>query len=144
MEIRDALRRERRSGKLSEQMEAREIDAKNMVKRSADAPTVTSTETTTTVTSTATIIGTTSTVLDIVTATTTLTTTLPPSTVISGVSKETVTAPRSTKTKLKVTTAYTWSVGTITASLTRRITVTPSASVTACKKEGGHFGPIWF
>lgn len=49
--IRDALRAERR-GRTSDQLKADAIDKRDLVKRSADAPTVTVTETTSTITST--------------------------------------------------------------------------------------------
>ncbi|KAF1349096.1 hypothetical protein BDV97DRAFT_198601 [Delphinella strobiligena] len=140
--IRDALRAERR-GRTSEQLKADVIDKRDLVKRSADAPTVTITETTATITSTSTFTAATVTVPTIVTSTTTSTTTLPPTTVYYGEAWSTVTAPQFTRTKLSVTTTWTVSVGTITAALTHWSTVTPTASVSACKSAGGHFGAIW-
>ncbi|KAL1303725.1 hypothetical protein AAFC00_007071 [Neodothiora populina] len=141
--IRDALRKERREARSPDELEKREVDKRNLAKRSADVPTVTVTETTATSTTTSTITGTTSTVLDLETSSTVVTSTLPPSTVFSGYAVSTTTAPQKTFTKLQVTTSYTWTVGTITASLTKWSTVTPTASVTACKRQGGHFGGGW-
>lgn len=69
--------------------------------------------------------------------------TLPPATIKTGYAKATVTARAATKTKLTVTTAYIWQTRTMTARLTKVVTVTPTASVTACKRRGGHFGNGW-
>jgi hypothetical protein len=69
----------------------------------------------------------------------TTTTTLPPETVYKGVSTNTITLPTPTKTKLRISLATTTKVITMGAILTKHTTVTPAASISACKEAGGHF-----
>jgi hypothetical protein len=110
-----------------------------MDKRAPDAPVITITAPTpvnTTVTYTQPPITTTESAI----ATSTTTTTQPPVTVYSGIFTSTVTGATPTKTRVHF--AYTTSVTTktIRATWTRTTTVTPSASMTACRKRGGHWG----
>ncbi|KAK7530058.1 hypothetical protein IWX49DRAFT_513656 [Phyllosticta citricarpa] len=67
------------------------------------------------------------------------TTTLPPKTVFSGRQTITITAP--TPTKTRTTLAYTTitKIATLYKTFTFITTVTPTASVSACKHHGGHF-----
>ncbi|KAF2032588.1 hypothetical protein EK21DRAFT_87175 [Setomelanomma holmii] len=107
-------------------------------RRAPDAPTLTITgdvpvNTTTTVFAPATT--TTETVL--LSATTT--STLPPATVFSGLYTNTITLPTPTKTQLKLSFATTTKTITLGATFTKYTTVTPTTSVSACKKAGGHF-----
>ncbi|OAL50290.1 hypothetical protein IQ07DRAFT_423235 [Pyrenochaeta sp. DS3sAY3a] len=71
--------------------------------------------------------------------TTTTTSTLPPATVLSGLITQTITLPTPTKTKVKFASATTTKTITFGATFTKTKTVTPTSSVTACKKQGGHF-----
>lgn len=65
--------------------------------------------------------------------------TLPPATVFSGVFTYTTTLPTRTKTRLSFGFATTTETVTWGATFTRHTTVTPTASISACKKAGGHF-----
>ncbi|RAQ98978.1 hypothetical protein DDE82_008727 [Stemphylium lycopersici] len=107
-------------------------------RRAPDAPTTTVTYETpilTTATITADAITTTETVL----VTATATTTLPPPTVYSGLLTKTTTLPTPTKTKFKFTYATTTKIVHVETTFTKTKTITPTASVSACKKGGGHF-----
>jgi hypothetical protein len=122
----------------------REQKASNAVapldKRAPDAPTITITaQTPMNTTITYTDPPTTTTESTVVSTTTT--TTEPPVTIYSGIFTSTATAPTPTKTRFAF--AYTTSVvtRTIRATWTRTTTVTPSASMPACKQHGGHWGP---
>lgn len=113
-------------------------DAGSLARRAPDAPTTTTTVDTpisTTTTITAAAITTTESVL----ATVTATSTIPPPTVFSGLFTNTITLPTPTKTKLQLSYATTTKVITFGATFTKTTTVTPSASLTACKQLGGHF-----
>ncbi|KAF2120805.1 hypothetical protein BDV96DRAFT_683222 [Lophiotrema nucula] len=114
-------------------------EAHAVAERAPDAPTstITANPVNATTTATAPAITTTESIL----ASTTSTTTLPPATVYSGVFTSTVTLPTPTKTQLKFTYTTAWTTKTIRATWTRTTTVTPKASVTACKNHGGHWGP---
>ncbi|CAD0019579.1 unnamed protein product [Aureobasidium pullulans] len=92
---------------------AADIDARDLAKRTADAPTVTITQTTLTVNQT------------------------------TGYAKAYITLPPITKTKFTVNTAYIWQTKTMTAKFTKVTTVTPTGIMTACKSRGGHFGNGW-
>ncbi|KAL1792129.1 hypothetical protein ACET3X_009880 [Alternaria dauci] len=112
--------------------------AGKLQRRAPDAPTTTVTyETPVSVnaTITAPAITTTETVL----LTASATTTLPPPTVLSGLLTLTTTLPTPTKTKFKLAYATTTKVITYGGTFTKTTTITPSASVSACKKHGGHF-----
>lgn len=65
--------------------------------------------------------------------------TVPAPTVLSGLITRTTTLPTPTKTKTYLDFTTTTKVLTIGAKLTRTTTVTPAATLIACKKEGGHF-----
>ncbi|KAF1831517.1 hypothetical protein BDW02DRAFT_571976 [Decorospora gaudefroyi] len=107
-------------------------------RRAPDAPTTTvtaETPITTTTTMTAAPFTTTETVLH----TTATTTTLPPATVLSGILTRTTTLPTPTKTKFRLAKTTTTKVITFGGTFTKTRTVTPTASVSACKKQGGHF-----
>jgi len=69
----------------------------------------------------------------------TTTSTLPPATVFSGLVTNTVTLPTPTRTQLKLSWATTTKIITFGATFTKHTTVTPTTSVSACKKAGGHF-----
>ncbi|KAK8219388.1 hypothetical protein M8818_001123 [Zalaria obscura] len=121
---------------------AQQLDQRDMVKRSADVPTVTVTATqvvNTTITQTAAATTFTSETI----TTKTVKTTAKPSTIYSGIAVKTITAPTPVKTAYKIKYTTTWTTTTWTAHYTSTKTVTPTASVTACKKSGGHFGGGW-
>ena len=108
-------------------------------KRAPDAPTITVTAPTpanVTITHTNPPVTTTeSTVLA-----STVTTTQPPVTIYSGIFTSTVTAPQRTKTRFQFTQTTILQTKTIHATWTRTTTITPSASMTACHRQGGHWG----
>ncbi|KAJ8109549.1 hypothetical protein OPT61_g7381 [Boeremia exigua] len=107
-------------------------------RRAPDAETVTITaDTPVTTTSTSTAPATTITDIELVTQTST--STLPPATIFSGVFTHTTTLPTPTKTRLRIARTTTTKTITWGATFTKHTTVTPSASVTACRKAGGHF-----
>ncbi|KAF2856268.1 hypothetical protein T440DRAFT_103827 [Plenodomus tracheiphilus IPT5] len=112
--------------------------AGNIQRRAPDAPTITTTldkpvSTTTTVVAAA--ITTTESVLVAVTTTSTI----PAPTILSGILTHTVTLPTPTKTKLKFGYTTTTELITLGATFTKTTTITPSATLSACKKQGGHF-----
>ncbi|KAF2691054.1 hypothetical protein K458DRAFT_355509 [Lentithecium fluviatile CBS 122367] len=126
------------AAKLKRDQKARDAAAP-LEKRAPDAPTLTVTASTpVNFTSTYTAAAVTNTESTVVSTTTTFT--QPPVTIYSGIFTSTVTAPTPTKTRFSF--AYTTSLTTKTihATWTRTTTITPSASVTACKKRGGHWG----
>ncbi|KAG2170813.1 hypothetical protein VTO58DRAFT_105258 [Aureobasidium pullulans] len=122
---------------------AADIDARDLAKRTADAPTVTITQTTLTVNQTNTFTAAPTTVINIVLSSSIVTTTLPPATIKTGYAKAYITLPPITKTKFTVNTAYIWQTKTMTAKFTKVTTVTPTGIMTACKSRGGHFGNGW-
>ncbi|KAI0582371.1 hypothetical protein Alg130_06179 [Pyrenophora tritici-repentis] len=107
-------------------------------RRAPDAPTITVTGDTPAST-TATEQGPPTTTTETVLVTEASTYTIPAPTVLSGLITLTTTLP--TPTKTKVTLAFTTTTKTINfgATYTKTSTVTPSASVTACKSQGGHW-----
>jgi hypothetical protein len=115
---------------------------KDLAKRSADAPTVTSTASTA-VNTTVTFVQPTSTKTFTIFSSNTIYSTLPPVTVRTGIEYDTITAPTPTDT---VSTAV-WKMTVVTSTLsvewTLTETVTPSAVAASCRAEGGHFGSIW-
>ncbi|OCL01506.1 hypothetical protein AOQ84DRAFT_328859 [Glonium stellatum] len=120
----------------------RDTKLKALNERAPDAPTVyvtASTAVNTTVTYTA--ATTTTTEIDLTTSI--VSTTLPPSTVYSGIYTSTITLPTPTKTKYTIAYTTIWTTKTIHATWTRTTITTPSASVTQCKKQGGHFPGRW-
>ncbi|KAI4843633.1 hypothetical protein E4T44_06637 [Aureobasidium sp. EXF-8845] len=138
---------------------AAEIDKRDLVKRSADAPTITVTGTVA-VNSTVSIsipvflsrntdakqntfTAAATTVMNIVLSSSTVTTTLPPATIKTGYASAFFTLPPVTKTTFTVNTAYTWQTKTMTATFVKVATVTPTGIMTACKQRGGHFGNGW-
>ncbi|KAL5116582.1 hypothetical protein ACEQ8H_005578 [Pleosporales sp. CAS-2024a] len=108
-------------------------------RRAPDAPTVTVIGNVP-VNTTTTILAPATTTTETVLTSTTVTSTLPPATVFSGLFTSTVTLPTPTKTQLSLSFVTTTKVMTFGATLTTYTTVTPAASVSACKKAGGHFG----
>ncbi|KAI4727435.1 hypothetical protein E4T49_04750 [Aureobasidium sp. EXF-10728] len=121
---------------------AAEIDARDLAKRTADAPTITVTGTVTAnYTNTFTAVATT--VVNIILSSSTVTTTLPPATIKTGYASAYLTLPPVTKTSFTVNTAYTWQTKTMTATFVKTTTVTPTGVMTACKSRGGHFGNGW-
>lgn len=114
-----------------------------VAKRSADAPTITSTASVAANTTITDVLPT-STQTFTVFSSNTIYSTLPPVTVKSGIEYDTITAPTPTDT---VSTAV-WSPTVITSTLslgwTLTKTSTPSALASSCKAEGGHFGHGWF
>jgi hypothetical protein len=107
-------------------------------RRAPDAPTFTVTGDVPTNTTT-TILAQAITTIETILTSETTTSTLPPATVFSGLFTNTVTLPTPTKTKLKISSATTTKVITFGATFTKHTTVTPTTSVSACKKAGGHF-----
>jgi hypothetical protein len=113
-------------------------NAGQVERRAPDAPTTTVTYKTpvsVVATVTAPAITTTETLLQTASATVTL----PPPTVLSGLLTSTTTLPTPTKTRSKYAWATTTKVITFGHTWTVTTTVTPTASVSACKKHGGHF-----
>ncbi|KAI4763731.1 hypothetical protein E4T51_03249 [Aureobasidium sp. EXF-12344] len=121
---------------------AADIDARDLVKRTADAATVTVTGTVT-VNQTNTFTAAPTTVTAIVLSSSTVTTTLPPATIKTGYASAYLTLPPVTKTTFTVNTAYSWQTKTMTATFVKVTTVTPTGIMTACKSRGGHFGNGW-
>jgi hypothetical protein len=118
--------------------EKRAAAAGNLQRRAPDAPTTTKTfETPVTVSATITQPAVTTTESSLAVISTT--TTLPPPTVLSGLLTMTTTLPTPTKTKFKLALATTTFTKTFGATFTKTTTVTPSATLSACKKNGGHF-----
>lgn len=118
--------------------ERRNARAEGLQRRAPDEETTTITAPTpVTTTSTSTAPAATTTETELVTQTST--STLPPATIFSGVFTHTTTLPTPTKTRLRIGWATTTKTITWGATFTRHTTVTPSASITACKKAGGHF-----
>lgn len=72
--------------------------------------------------------------------TTTITTSIPPVTLYSGVYTSTITLPTPTKSQVSYSYTTIWTTKTIHATFTRVTTVTPTASVSACRSQGGHYG----
>ncbi|KAI5240000.1 hypothetical protein E4T42_08533 [Aureobasidium subglaciale] len=122
---------------------AADIDARDLVKRSADAPVITVIQTTFTSNVTNTFTASPTTVTNIVLSSSIVTTTLPPATIKTGYAKAYITLPPITKTRLTINTAYSWQTATMTARFTKVTTVTPTGIMTACKAWGGHFGNGW-
>ncbi|KAH7397112.1 hypothetical protein BKA66DRAFT_234856 [Pyrenochaeta sp. MPI-SDFR-AT-0127] len=112
--------------------------AGRLERRAPDAPTSTVTYDVP-VNTTTTIIAPATTTTESVLLTTTSTSTLPPATFLSGLLTQTITLPTPTKTRLRLTFATTTKTITFGATLTKTRTVTPASSVSACKKQGGHF-----
>lgn len=112
--------------------------AGNLQRRAPDAPTITSTGTVP-VNVTTTIVAPGITTTESVLLTETSTYTVPPPTVLSGLLTQTTTLPTPTKTRLRLGFATTTKVVTIGAKFTKTTTVTPSATLSACKTQGGHF-----
>lgn len=111
-------------------------DAGSLIRRAPDIPTVTTTLDTI-VSATTTVIAPAITTTESVLLTATTTSTIPPPTVLSGIYTQTTTLPTPTKTRLTLEWATTTKVITFGATFTRTTTVTPTASVAACKKQGG-------
>ncbi|KAF2725557.1 hypothetical protein K431DRAFT_260325 [Polychaeton citri CBS 116435] len=113
--------------------------ARDIAKRSADAPTLTSTASIA-VNTTTTVTADTSTNFFTVYSSNTIYSTLPPITVKYGTEFDTITAPTPTDT---VHTAV-WSPTVVTETLflswTLTTKTTPAALASSCKAEGGHFG----
>ncbi|KAH3918547.1 hypothetical protein HBH56_038060 [Parastagonospora nodorum] len=107
-------------------------------RRAPDAPTLTVTADVP-VNTTTTILAPATTTTETVLTSATVTSTLPPATVFSGLFTSTITLPTPTKTQLKLSFATTTKVITFGATFTKHTTVTPTTSVSACKKAGGHF-----
>lgn len=112
--------------------------ASPLERRAADAPTLTKTADVP-VNATTTILAPATTTTETVLLSATTTSTLPPATVFSGLYTNTLTLPTPVKTQLKLSYATTTKVITFGATFTKRTTVTPTTSVSACKKAGGHF-----
>jgi hypothetical protein len=117
----------------------RSAKAQGLERRAPDAPTTTLTAETP-ISTTTTITAEPTTTTETVLFTQTSTSTLPPATVFSGVFTSTTTLPTPTKTQLRLDWATTTKTITWGATFTKYTTVTPTASVSACKKAGGHFG----
>ncbi|KAH7080371.1 hypothetical protein BKA63DRAFT_407796 [Paraphoma chrysanthemicola] len=112
--------------------------ASPLERRAPDAPTLTVTGDVP-VNTTTTILAPASTTYETVLLSATTTSTLPPVTLVSGLYTNTVTAPIPTKTKVSLSFTSTTKVITFGATFTKYTTVTPTTSVSACKKAGGHF-----
>ncbi|KAI8936240.1 hypothetical protein NX059_006664 [Plenodomus lindquistii] len=108
-------------------------------RRAPDAPTTTLTLDSA-VSTTTTVIAQASTTTETVLFALTSSYTLPAPTVLSGLFTQTITLPVSTKLKLKLDYATTTRLVTLGATFTRTSTITPSATLSACKRAGGH---IW-
>jgi hypothetical protein len=112
--------------------------ARDIQRRAPDSETTTITAATP-ITTTTTVTAEATTTIESVLITSTSTSELPPATVYSGVFTFTTTLPTPTKTRLRLGWATTTKTITWGATFTRHTTVIPSASVSACKKAGGHF-----
>jgi hypothetical protein len=120
--------KEKRAAKAAGQLERRAPDAPTTTKTLETPVTVNATMTAPAITTTETVLATAST-----------TSTVPPPTVLSGLLTMTTTLPTPTKTKLKLDRATTTKIITFGATFTKTTTVTPSATLSACEKNGGHF-----
>lgn len=125
-----------------EKIETKPKPKRQMVKRSADAPTLTVTATTA-VNTTTTLTGAATTITDIDLQSITDIITLPPQTVHYGTMLDVITAPTPTDTVQIPAYTRTYKTKTWAVTWTRTVTVTPPATAEACKSQGGHFGPIW-
>jgi hypothetical protein len=108
-------------------------------KRAPDAPTITVTAATPVYT-TITYTGLPSTVIESSVLLATAIVTGPPVTVYSGILTHTTTASTPTVTRVRIARTTSVITKTIRATWTRTTTVTPSASMTACTRRGGHWG----
>jgi hypothetical protein len=117
---------------------AKERRAGRLGRRAPDAPTTTLTVDTP-ITATATTTAAPTTEIETVEVEQIITSTIPPPTVLKGLLTLTTTLPTPTRTKVKKAKTTTTEVKTIGRTLTKTKTVTPAASVTACKKQGGHY-----
>jgi len=107
-------------------------------RRAPDEETTTVTdETPVTTTTTSTAAATTTTETELITQTST--STLGPSTAFYGVLTQTITLPTPTKTRLRIGWATTTKTISWGATYTKYATVTPTASVSSCRRAGGHF-----
>ncbi|KAL9096899.1 MAG: hypothetical protein Q9165_000863 [Trypethelium subeluteriae] len=111
---------------------------RDLVARSADAPTVT-VAASIPVNSTTTVTGPATTFVVPTTVTDTVSVTAPPATVITGTYTSTITEPTPTRTKVSYTATTITSTKTVSLIFTYTTSVTPTASVSACKEQGGHF-----
>jgi hypothetical protein len=107
-------------------------------RRAPDAPIITVTGDVP-VNTTTTILAPATTTTETILQSATVTSTLPPATVFSGLFTNTVTLPTPTKTQLKLSFATTTKVITFGGTFTKKTTVTPTTSVSACKNAGGHW-----
>ncbi|KAJ4296715.1 hypothetical protein N0V90_006763 [Kalmusia sp. IMI 367209] len=112
--------------------------AAHLDKRAPDVPTITI-NATMPVNATVTITAAAITTTESTAVSTTATITLPPATVYSGVYTVTTTLPTPTKTRLSFTHTTQTTTKTIRATFTKTVVVTPTASLKACKKAGGHY-----
>ena len=138
----DYARRRVEAVKRKQSLHARE-GAAPLVGRAPDEPTITLTAAipaNATVTYTAAPITTTESVMQ----TTTSISTLPPATIFSGVYTQTTTLPTPTNTRYAITYITSVTTKTIRATFTRTTTVVPSASVTACREQGGYMEQVTY
>ncbi|KAI9681068.1 MAG: hypothetical protein M1822_007142 [Bathelium mastoideum] len=117
-----------------------QVHERDLVGRSADSAVVT-VAAPTPVNSTTTVTGPATTFVVPTTVTSTVSVTAPPATVKTGVYTSTITEPTPTRTKVSYTATTTTTTKTISLIWTYTTSVTPTASVPACKEQGGHF--IW-
>ncbi|KAL1599806.1 hypothetical protein SLS60_007611 [Paraconiothyrium brasiliense] len=111
-------------------------------KRAPDLPTIT-VNATIPVNATITITGNPVTTTETTAVSTTATITLPPLTVYSGRYTPVTTLPTPTKTRLSFVRTTTTKIKTISATYTKTIVVTPSASLKACRAQGGRYWNGW-
>lgn len=124
------------------QAEAAPKSKRQMVKREADDPTVTVTADSA-VNTTTTVTGEPTTITDLEITSSTIYTTLPPETVQYGTKTNVITAPTPTDTVQKIAYTRDYATKTWAVTWTRTVTTTPEVTAADCKRQGGHFGPIW-
>ncbi|CAK1358548.1 unnamed protein product [Cercospora beticola] len=107
-------------------------------KRSPDAPTITS-QANEVINATTTVTAPVSTISDVKLETITATITDPPCTVRSGTQTITTTLPPKTKTVYKIGYTTVTKTRTMAVTWTYTTTVSPTSSVSACTRNGGHF-----
>ncbi|TKA61239.1 hypothetical protein B0A49_10759 [Cryomyces minteri] len=114
------------------------LEERDLVGRAADAPVITITAPVA-VNYTTSFTAATTTFTSYALTTSAISTTLSPPTIYSGIYTATITGPTPTKTAKTVSYTTTTVTKTLYAEWTYTTTVTPTASITACRRRGGHW-----
>ncbi|KAL6703271.1 hypothetical protein ACN47E_010059 [Coniothyrium glycines] len=120
--------KERRAAQVAEGLQRRAPDASTITITAVDAVNTTTTISAAAITTTESIL-----------LSETSTYTIPAPTVLSGLLTQTITLSTPTKTRLRFDFITSTEIVTVGAKFTKTTMVTPAATLTACKKNGGHF-----